>query len=167
MRREQFPRQLLYSHLEVQTVYSLHDPLCSNHFGKKLRRICTSLPPCGLARLASPSSIYCPLFLILAVFHAQKRRESVCRFAHLHQKRTYCTFAPAMALRFIIVRIFLLTSLIIKTDSARMSPTTHEGPRLIPSLAEKPRLDWWFTGSILLLAISILGFAYVLWETYR
>jgi hypothetical protein len=71
-----------------------------------------------------------------------------------------------MALLFIFVRIFLLTSLIIKTDSARMSATTHEGPRLISSLAEKPRLDWWFTGSIILLAISIVGFAYVLWETY-
>jgi len=84
----------------------------------------------------------------------------------LHQKRMFCTFTPTMALLFIIVRIFLLTPLIIKTDSARMSPTTHEGPRLISSLAEKPRLDWWFTGSIILLAISILGFAYVLWETY-
>ncbi|PYV94861.1 MAG: hypothetical protein DMG86_22335 [Acidobacteria bacterium] len=42
-------------------------------------------------------------------------------FAHLHQKRTYCTFAPTMALLFIIVRIFLLTSLIIKTDSAHGS----------------------------------------------
>jgi hypothetical protein len=70
-----------------------------------------------------------------------------------------------MALLFILVRIFLLTSLIIKTDSARMSPTTDEGPRLI-SLGEKPRLDWSFTVSIILLAISILGFVYVLWETY-
>jgi hypothetical protein len=70
-----------------------------------------------------------------------------------------------MALLFIIVRIYLLTSLIIKTDSAHMSPTTGEGPRLI-YLAEKPRLDWWLTGSIILLAISILGFAYVLWVTY-
>jgi len=57
----------------------------------------------------------------------------------------------------------------MKKPIRRTSPTTNvarnEGTRLI-SLAEKPRLDWWFTGSIILLAISILGFAYVLWEAY-
>ncbi len=46
-----------------------------------------------------------------------------------------------------------------------MPTARDEGPRLI-SFAEKPKLDWWLTGSIILLAISILGFAYVLWETY-
>jgi len=33
-------------------------------------------------------------------------------------------------------------------------------------MAEKSKLEWWFTGSILLLAISILGFAYLFWESY-
>jgi hypothetical protein len=33
-------------------------------------------------------------------------------------------------------------------------------------VAEKSKLEWWFTGSILLLAISILGFAYLFWESY-
>jgi hypothetical protein len=33
-------------------------------------------------------------------------------------------------------------------------------------MAEKSRLEWWFTGSILLLAISVLGFAYLFWESY-
>ena len=33
-------------------------------------------------------------------------------------------------------------------------------------MAEKPRSQWWFTGSILLLAISVLGFAYLFWESY-
>jgi hypothetical protein len=33
-------------------------------------------------------------------------------------------------------------------------------------VAEKSRLEWWFTESILLLAISVLGFAYVFWESY-
>jgi len=27
-------------------------------------------------------------------------------------------------------------------------------------------MDWWFTGSLVLLGISILGFAYLLWENY-
>src|SRR2546423_3909790 len=31
-------------------------------------------------------------------------------------------------------------------------------------MAERSKLEWWFTGSILLLAISILGFAYLFWE---
>jgi hypothetical protein len=33
-------------------------------------------------------------------------------------------------------------------------------------MAERSKLEWWFTGSILLLAISILGFAYLFWESY-
>jgi len=33
-------------------------------------------------------------------------------------------------------------------------------------VAEKSKLEWGFTGSILLLAISVLGFAYLFWESY-
>ena len=33
-------------------------------------------------------------------------------------------------------------------------------------VAVKSKLDWRFTGSIILLAISVLGFAYLFWETY-
>jgi hypothetical protein len=34
------------------------------------------------------------------------------------------------------------------------------------NMTEKSKLEWWFTGSILLLASSILGFAYLFWESY-
>ena len=33
-------------------------------------------------------------------------------------------------------------------------------------MADRSKLEWWFTGSILLLAISVLGFAYLFWESY-
>src|SRR2546427_7299406 len=35
---------------------------------------------------------------------------------------------------------------------------------LFRSMADRSKLEWWFTGSILLLAISVLGFAYLFWE---
>ena len=33
-------------------------------------------------------------------------------------------------------------------------------------MADRSKLEWWFRGSIVLLAISILGFAYLFWESY-
>jgi hypothetical protein len=42
----------------------------------------------------------------------------------------------------------------------------RHGKQVAFIMAEKPKVEWWFTGSILLLAISILGFAYLFWESY-
>jgi hypothetical protein len=42
----------------------------------------------------------------------------------------------------------------------------RHGEQVAFIMAEKPKVEWWFTGSILLLAISILGFAYLFWDSY-
>ena len=52
----------------------------------------------------------------------------------------------------------LVTSIMWGTVARRVS--------ILVIVPEKSKMDWWFTGSLVLLGISILGFAYLLWENY-